>query len=478
MTLALGLTERCAMAGRGKVFYLASDWDFNLKQIPQSKWTREAVKMPCLLYANFAWDQALRDKWFATPHWQRLDRLSALATGLHYTSPVMPITLNWEKENYPNVRITEGIPGAVNLSLNGSGFAYLGFASDISATAGVNWYNAPTAQSGGRTRISFWQGDVAAFAPFRMNDGDALVAELHRMYRLARPETMRSFQRILDLSIEVHDAWAQAGGYCIEDDKDLGPELAAKVRTVAQQLQLAAGTGSRLDRLRQATAQWGPFDQLALRGYQAAARQGVVAVSRFMLRNEEWLDLDLDMRDLVIEMWELEQEGGGTTADGNDNNADADVDADANPGAAAGVAGTAGTVPGPTFTGGSLTRVAGRRGSAATARASTATTSDRASGAASSRGSNRGTSRGSTRGRGPRGAARGGTSRGRVADNDDEVEEQDAEEQADEAQMDDDSDVDVADANRGLAASRTARSSRRTATYAEIGESDDGDMEE
>lgn len=55
--------------------------------------------------------------------------------------------------------------------------------------------------------------------------------------------------------------------------------------------------------------------QSALSGYKGAARQGVFAVSRSMVLNKEWLDLDLEMKKRVIEMWKLERKEHGTTAD-------------------------------------------------------------------------------------------------------------------------------------------------------------------
>lgn len=78
------------------------------------------------------WDDERRQEWFRKPQWQRLDLLNARASVVDDNIPVMPITLSFENDNYSNIKVAEGLPGAVTMYYNKNGYFYLDHTSAMS----------------------------------------------------------------------------------------------------------------------------------------------------------------------------------------------------------------------------------------------------------------------------------------------------------------------------------------------------------
>lgn len=290
-----------------KVFFFAKDFDTNFG-IP-GRYTEDYVKLPDLLYVDQVWDQNTRDEWFNLPQLARLDLLSARGNALDLGIPVMPINLVFEKDNYDNIRIVEGLPAGVAMYMNKSGCMYLGSTDDMAQD--MTWYRGGQARAIAGTRDAyrgFWQGNKTDIGQYQVNSGPAAAQRLRSTYTGMNPGCSYLYQSIVQKAIEAHDAWVANGGYSIESDVNLGPRVASKVEAAIQRATIPPRSGIRLQELQQTTAAWNGFKRSAVRGWQSAARQGVTALARFMLRDNRWREFSDDEKELVIELWELEEE--------------------------------------------------------------------------------------------------------------------------------------------------------------------------
>lgn len=284
-----------------------------MKGIPPY-YTETYYKLPLLLYVDVKWSDEQRDDWFKLPHWQRLELLSARNGILSKSVPVMPITLVYE-DPYPNMRVPEGLSGSVNLYYNQAGDTYVGFMNDMARQ--MDWFAGPTRTRRIREvgRMGFWQAEKADMGQFKARTGKSLAKKLTDFYQERRPESIYLFRKILKLAIQAHNDFVSNGAYTMEWDKDLGPKVVAGVRREMRQLEMQEGTGTRLDRLRRCVDSWGPMEILAVNNYKAAHRQGATALAWFMLKDEEWRELDEDQKEMVVEFWEIQEVAQDTQED-------------------------------------------------------------------------------------------------------------------------------------------------------------------
>ncbi|KAK5269008.1 hypothetical protein LTR99_009433 [Exophiala xenobiotica] len=325
-TLALGLTECCAHYGRGKVYYYLKG-TYIKSQLRSSTYPDSYIQLPDLLYVDYKWMDGECDAWMRSPHWQRLDLLSARGNSLHIQIPTMPITLCHEKDNYENIQFFEGF-GKATMYYNARGAMYLGFLANMAAVARYirMW-------QGGRPR---WMANKVDVAQFQMRSGRQAAQQLQAMYRQRHPRSVYIYGDLVTNS--AHRDWVAAGGYTVTSDPTLGPELAQRIATVqirlAQDVQPpaeaagvaetattadeAAATAHRghgLQALRSEAEGWPDNQKQALEDYIGAANMGVLAVSRLMISDENWSALTTEQKESIVNIWQLEQEAYERTPD-------------------------------------------------------------------------------------------------------------------------------------------------------------------
>lgn len=222
ITLAMGLTECCAKHGHGKVsikylysfqdrnadgqkvFYFAKDFTSDY-DIPDG-YTEAYAKLPDLLYVDYVWDERSKNEWFNMPQSQRMDALNARGNALYHAIPVIPISLVFDHDSYDNIRMTEGLHGAISLYLNSSGYLYLGFIQDMSAH--MDWYTPgrrearPTLDTPGKR--AFWQAEKTQVAQFQCMSGPDAVQRLQGFLAERRPESLYLFAQIMSLFMQAH----------------------------------------------------------------------------------------------------------------------------------------------------------------------------------------------------------------------------------------------------------------------------------
>ena len=255
---------------------------------------------------DYKWTPESRDAWFESPHWQRLDLLSARGNALHAANPTMPLTLCFEYDDYSNIQFYEGVATAT-LYYNTYGTMYIGFFADMSQ-------HASRGRSNRNHRLTYTARKVDIGA-FQVRTGLQAVQQLQAMYRERRQEALFLYGTIVRKSIEAHRAWVANGGYTIETDPSLGEKVSIALARARGQANAGAQTiegaeiGRRLRELRRQADEWWPARlKQALEDYCVAATDGVVAVSRFMVRDINWATLTADEKDKVIDVWDLEQE--------------------------------------------------------------------------------------------------------------------------------------------------------------------------
>lgn len=277
----------------------------------QSLWTATTVRLPSLMYVDYVWGEREKDEWLRMPHCHRLDLLNARAGALDLDCLTMPLTLNFEVDNYDNVRIYEGF-APINLTYNSSGYTYLGFTADMS----THMQSADAGALG-----TFWQAPKDVLTQFMMASGPVVVTRLRSMYRETRPETLFFFSTLIKEAIKGHNEWVSNGGYTIEGDRDLGPSLAREYEEAVRAQNRPTQAVSRLVELRSITSQWEVSKQASLQQYLDAADRGDVAdLSRFMVFDEGWSRLTQEEQDIAIELWTQEDRDYNSSGEsGNDD---------------------------------------------------------------------------------------------------------------------------------------------------------------
>lgn len=228
-----------------------------------------------------------------------MDALNARGNALDQAIPVIPISLVFDRDSYDNIRVTEGIHGAMCLYLNNSGYLYLGFATDMSAH--MTWYNQdesreePTEEMAGKR--GFWQAEKARVAQFQCMSGRDAVRRLQSLYSEKRPESLYLFRKIVSLSMQAHDRGVANEGHQATSDVDAGFEA-------------TRDTGARLQELQHIVAAWDTPKQTALQGFREALQQGVFAATRFTFQDDQWISLSPQEKEIVVDLCELEEEAG------------------------------------------------------------------------------------------------------------------------------------------------------------------------
>ena len=245
-----------------------------------------------------------------------MDRLSARGNALDNQAVTMPIGLRYERDNYPTVRVCEG-EAIANMTYNASGFMYLGFIDEMAQH--MKYCN---------VRQAYWQAPTGNLNAFQVVSGLDAAQRLHQMYQRFRPTTIRIFHEVLSWADQAHDDWVAAGGYTIESDTFLGPELQEKVRAVLNAVPLIQG--DRLRDIRAETRDWSEEQNTAYQDYSALAAQamnsaeGFTAFARYTVDNENWNGLTTADRKQVIDLWDWEQttaqERGDTPIEGREPN--------------------------------------------------------------------------------------------------------------------------------------------------------------
>lgn len=340
-TLALGLTELCARLGRGKVsrVHRCRSWHLSITVqelttrmkvyyflkghegkllLTYGKWPDSYIQLPELLFVDYKWTEKERDNWLQSPHWQRLDLLSARGNQLHTAIPTMPITLCYELDDYPTIQFVQAL-GATILYYNSQGAMYMGFLEDLDQVARF-------VRPSGNQRPR-WVVPEAQVAQFQVRSGRAAAERLCSLYDEQRPESLFLYATIVEKSIQAHAEWVANGGYTVESDSDLGKKIQERVDKVREQRlraaeqeaarevarEAAVTAGRRLQQLMEEVETWPEALQLTLEDFRAAADTGVAAVSRFTVQDEHWATLSIQDRETIIDIWELEQEAARRT---------------------------------------------------------------------------------------------------------------------------------------------------------------------
>lgn len=254
-------------------------------------------------------------QWFKTPHWQRLDLLSARGNALSTALPVVPITLCWESNDSSNIMFYRGM-SPVMLYWNSPGAVYLGLHNDISQ-------HAVYSTRYGNLR-SVWNAEKANITQFQMRSDLDLVKRLLAFYESGTPGIVCLYGNIVEQSIKAHRRWVANGGYTITSDKDLGASIAAaanKIRALragyedtTMEHEIFETEANREFRELRAEAQaWPESDKQALAEYTIAANAGVSEVSVFLTSNKNWQDLSAERKTQIFEIWTLEQESSWLT---------------------------------------------------------------------------------------------------------------------------------------------------------------------
>lgn len=261
-------------------------------------WTQTTAALPSLLYVDFVWDNASKEEWFKQPHWARLDRLNARAGALDLNALTMPITFNFEMGNLDNIRLIEGL-APITLTYNSSGSTHLGFTAEM------------TAHMQFADDEQYWQASEEALKQFKMMSGTMVVTQLQGMYNEVRPQSLFFLSPLIKEVIKGHDEWVKNGGYTIEGDKDLRPELAEKVQEAVQKQQISQDRGGdRLQELQYITTSWSAMKRAILQQYFDKMNAGSVKyLSLFMVFDEGWVKgLSQEEKLTALELWKLEDE--------------------------------------------------------------------------------------------------------------------------------------------------------------------------
>jgi hypothetical protein len=266
------------------------------KEYPESY-----LQLPDLLYVDFKWTDEARDAWLRSPHWQRLDLLSARANALHVNIPTMPIALSYESDDYDEIQFFDNIAQTV-LYYNAEGAMYLGFLEDLNQVAighslarGLTW----------RAQYYVSKDDAGQF---KISSGLQAAQQLQSMYQQRRGGKLFLYGTIALKSIEAHRDWVAAGGYTVKGDPTLGPRIAERIETAQARLdRTSTERGQRLQRLLEETETWPYKVKLALDDYTAAAKEGVVAATRFTISDEGWTALTAVEKNRIVDIYELDE---------------------------------------------------------------------------------------------------------------------------------------------------------------------------
>lgn len=239
-----------------------------------------------------------------SPHWQRLDLLSARGNTLSGHLPTMPITLCYESDDYDDILFYECL-GRTILYYNLPGAMYLGLLDDMTRLARY-----VRQQGSARAR---WIASKPSVAQFQMQSGQQAVQQLQTLFQRRLQGTMFLYNKIVTYSIAAHRDWVNAGGYTIGSDPHLGPEIAQRVADFRARLAQAAPSvpgvlGYRLRVLRNEVQTWTDNQRQAVEDYKSAANSDVLAVSLFLTLDENWNALTIDQKQRAIDLWQLEQE--------------------------------------------------------------------------------------------------------------------------------------------------------------------------
>lgn len=316
----------------------------------QQNYPSSYSKLPSMLYVNYIWNDRTRNEWFSKPHWLRHDLLNARAHGIPAITPVMPINLAFDTQDYSTIRILEGLPGAVGMYLNENGYLYYGFITDMERHM---VYAVPTPNVVPAYK-PFFQGEKANLAQFQGRSGPGIARGLQQMYITGARTSVRSYSSVIDAATQAHRDWVNNGGYTITDDPLLGANAEAEVNRILQLLaaqapppllQLLAGQAGpgagaagaadgaaddadddaeiaaseldededgvpnpreRLQSLLDIIAAWSADNQEVVQRYREASHGRPALFARFMVHNEPWNALSEEDKEVVIEFCELE----------------------------------------------------------------------------------------------------------------------------------------------------------------------------
>lgn len=277
--------------------------------------------LPDLYYIDYAWEEAPRREWFKLSHKRRIELLDA-SNGFPLDQALcLPINLNYEMDDYRTVRITHG-SAPIFLFYNGFGYMYLG--SVVEAATAMAYLKPDTTDESGSPYRAFWHAPKTAMDPFQIRSSRLAVEKLHALYLLQRPWPVRPNEgrdSLYYYCIAMNICGVETGRALGLPGLTLGAAALGGSKGVSPQPQSTASAsdaesepGGRLKQILELAAAWTDPLKATYARYKIATLGGSMAVTLFLITDGGFVSLEYELKLLLLERLELEQESAERSA--------------------------------------------------------------------------------------------------------------------------------------------------------------------